>query len=488
MYTNLFKMVGFSEDEIKEQKPRIEKLLDRIGVLDKESIKHAEEHTRKNFDTEMAGTRKFLHLLMLEFMAAVLAREENEKVIHSNMPLAAPMTQAMQEAVIAKNAPIYVGSALTKCWLPLGSIFDKVNELIEVGELMGMTAGRAHCSHYHILGGLYEKGIIPLPDICVSASQYCDQSAESDALLSNTFGYPVTYVDGVNDWNWESWPELEERGVNYIKGKLLESYGVVKEVTGLEVGPESIFKGFEHNAKITMSWQGIVQMMAKADPQPVSQADLSLCHHSWSPACNMEKLQIDAFNTMMKDVHKRTRKGIGVVPKGAPRIYMQLRTSVDMTPMRVVEESGLAIPLMMFDMVVEKMLPPGGPPGMPPGPGGPPGADGPPPDMPDPLVMTAEFLYKLPQFSDVPGYIDYVEELSRACNADGVLLIFQFNCRPWATPPLMAKRALKERLGVPVLVVEGDIYDTRNYSAGQLKTRIESFAEVLKAQKLGMAA
>ena len=95
--------------------------------------------------------------------------------------------------------------------------------------------------------------------------------------------------------------------------------------------------------------------------------------------------------------------------------------------------------------------------------------------------MTAEFLYKLPQFSDVPGYIEYVEELARTCDADGVLLIFQFNCRPWATPPLMAKRALKERLDVPVLVVEGDIYDTRNYSAGQLKTRIESFAEVLKA-------
>ena len=114
MYTNLFKMVGFSEDEIKEQKPRIEKVLDRIGALDKESIKHAEAHTSKNFNTELAGTRKFLHLLMLEFMDAVLAREENEKVIHSNMPLAAPMTQAMQEAVIAKGAPIYVGSALTK--------------------------------------------------------------------------------------------------------------------------------------------------------------------------------------------------------------------------------------------------------------------------------------------------------------------------------------------------------------------------------------
>ena len=206
MYTNLFKLIGFSEDEIKEQKPRIETVLDRIGVLDKASIQHAEEHTRKNFDTDMAGTRKFLHLMTLELMDAVLARDEHEKVIYSNMPLAAPMTQAMQESVLAKGAPIYVGSALTRCWLPLGAIFDKVNELIEVGELMGMTAGRAHCSHYHILGGLYERGILSLPDLCVSASQFCDQAAEADTLLSKTFGYPITYVDCVNDWGWESWP------------------------------------------------------------------------------------------------------------------------------------------------------------------------------------------------------------------------------------------------------------------------------------------
>ncbi len=468
MYMNLFKMCGFSEDEIREQKPRIEKVLDRIGRLDKEGIRHSEEHTRKNFNTELAGTRKLLHLLMLEFIDAVLAREEKEKVIHANMPIAAPMTQAMMEAVMASGANIYVGSALSKCWVILGSVFDKVNDLIEIGELMGMTAGRAHCSHYHILGGLYNQGILPLPDLCVSASQYCDQSAEADALLSNTLGYPVAYVDGVNDWGWRTWPLLEDRGIQYIKGKLLEAYDVVKEVTGLEVDEQAVIKGFEHNAKITMSWQGIVQIMVRCDPQPVSQADLSLCHHNWSTAGYYEKMQVDAFNTMMKDVHKLSKQGVGIVPKGAPRVYMQLRTSVDMTPIKAVEESGLAIPVMMFDMIIEKMMTPG--------------------ESTDPLSMTSEFLFKLPQFSDVPGYIDYVEEVSRAANVDGVLLIFQFNCRPWATPPLMAKRELRERLGVPVLVVEGDIYDTRNYSAGQLKTRIESFAEVLKAKKLEKAA
>jgi len=469
MYKNLFKMCGFNKDEINEHKPRIEKVLDRIGVLNKEGIRHAEERTRVNFDTEMNGTRKFLRLMMLEFFDAVLAREENDKVVFANMPMAAGIAQSMQESVLSKDASVYVGSALSKSWIVLGSIFDKVNELIEVGEDMGMTAGRAHCSHYHILGGLYEKGILPIPDLCVSASMYCDQAAETDTLLAGQFGYPVAYVDCTNDWAWGSWPEFEDdRGIKYVRGKLIEAFGVFKETTGVEVGQDDLGKSLKHNGKVTAAWQNIVQLMARTDPQPVSQADLSLCFHNWSVAGIYEPMQIDAYNTMMKDVHTRSKQGVAVVPKGAPRVYMQLRTSVDMTPMKAVEESGLAIPVMMFDMVTDRMLTPG--------------------KVRDPLTITSEFLYKVPQFSDVPGLIDYMEEVCKFAGVDGCLHIFQFNCRPWAVSPLMAKRELKKRLDVPILVVEGDIYDTRNYSAGQLKTRIESFAEVLKAKKLEKAA
>ena len=43
------------------------------------------------------------------------------------------------------------------------------------------------------------------------------------------------------------------------------------------------------------------------------------------------------------------------------------------------------------------------------------------------------------------------------------------------------------RDGMPYLVVEGDSFDTRNYSAGQMRTRVESFAEVLRMNKAAKA-
>jgi len=50
------------------------------------------------------------------------------------------------------------------------------------------------------------------------------------------------------------------------------------------------------------------------------------------------------------------------------------------------------------------------------------------------------------------------------------------------------KKTISEKLGIPVLFLEGDLYDSRNCSAEQLRTRVESFAEMLKIAKAGKRA
>ncbi len=78
MYTNLFKTCGFSDEDIDLHRPRIEKVLSRIGVTTEEDIKHAEETTRKNFDVELEGVRKLLWVYMMEFLDVVLAKDEGK--------------------------------------------------------------------------------------------------------------------------------------------------------------------------------------------------------------------------------------------------------------------------------------------------------------------------------------------------------------------------------------------------------------------------
>ena len=98
-----------------------------------------------------------------------------------------------------------------------------------------------------------------------------------------------------------------------------------------------------------------------------------------------------------------------------------------------------------------------------------------------------EGLYRRGTICEASGHIGYMKEYCKQWNVDGAILCYPYSCRPYAIPSLMAKRSIMEELGIPVLVLEGDTYDTRNYSAGQLRTRVETFAEMLRMNKAAKA-
>ena len=47
----------------------------------------------------------------------------------------------------------------------------------------------------------------------------------------------------------------------------------------------------------------------------------------------------------------------------------------------------------------------------------------------------------------------------------------------------LLKLHIEKEKGLPTLLLDMDIYDDRNYSAAALRTRLEAFAEMLKARK-----
>jgi len=69
-----------------------------------------------------------------------------------------------------------------------------------------------------------------------------------------------------------------------------------------------------------------------------------------------------------------------------------------------------------------------------------------------------------------------------------VVDLYPFSCRPIALHLLTAKKDIEEELGIPVWALEGDYYDTRSYSAEALRTREETFAEMLRASKAAASA
>jgi benzoyl-CoA reductase/2-hydroxyglutaryl-CoA dehydratase subunit BcrC/BadD/HgdB len=345
----------------------------------------------------------------------------------------------------------------------LGPVFGKIDSMIENGEKLGMPAGRAHCAQHQIQAGLFEKGILPVPDLSIASGWFCDQAAEAETLMSAMYDYEVTYLDAVNPCAWDGYPNLEDKSIQYAAKRLRKCFERVEQVAGTKITEEVMDKALNYLGGITMNFQNLIELVGKADPQPISHANVNMAFFLWIVPLRHLNEAYDGLNTLITEAQQRVDEGIGVVPKGAPKVFVGIRWVTDHAPIKIIEESGLSISAMNMDTLSESELVPS--------------------DYTDLYSLTVEGLFRRPQMSSILASIEYWKDIVEEWNLDGILLFFQYSCRPWATPPMMAKNALQKALDIPVLVVEADPFDTRNYSVGQLKTRVESFSEVVRMAK-----
>lgn len=466
-YDRLFQMCGYVEEEIKQQAPRIESLLAKCGLDNEDAIRHCEENTKKNFDVSLKGVRDLLKVYMMETLDYSLARDEREQIVHIIRPAGGSEAGAMGEAEREFGSDkIWARSSIQMIQLVFGCVFDIIPRLLEIGENLGQSAGRAHCSEYQIYAGCLSEGILPIPDVSISVGYFCDQSPVADAMLSEMFGYDTIEIDGSLSFQWGEWPNFDDRNIKYTAQSMQKAWEKLAEKTGFLVTPKHVGIAAQSQGKIAMAYMNLTRQMAKADPQPISQADVNLaCYAYFSNPFYVDET-VAAINQLTKDIRQRVKDGVGVVPKGAPRVFVVLRHITDMSPMKIIEELGLAVPFMMLDAIhPNQMLPPSFP--------------------DDPWAAVLENYYRMPVMSDSKGALEWWKWWAEEFNMDGFIHVYASMCRPWATPSIMAKKYVQEEMGdIPYLVLEGDSWDTRFYSAGSIRTRIESFAEVIKVRKI----
>jgi hypothetical protein len=464
-YDHLFEMCGYEIDEIKQEAPRIEKLLAKLKIDNEEAIKHCEEITQKNFDVTLQGVRGMLRVYMQETLDYCLAGEERELVVHIIRPAGGIEAQLLTEVEKGTNGRIWARSSIQGVQIIFGNIFDVINPLIEIGEKLGQSAGRGHCSEYQIYAGALDQGILPVPDVSLCTGYFCDQSPIADQMLSEMFGYETIEVDGCLAFQWEEWPHFKPRNIQYPADCYKRAFKELEEKYGVKVTEQHVIDATNNQGALAMAYMNLARTMFKADPQPISQADMALAFYLYAANPIYLDQTISAFKTLAKEIRQRAKAGIGIVPKGAPRVFVTLRHITDMAPIKLIEELGLAVPFMMMDAIHPGQMAPSG------------FAD-------DPWARMIESYYRVPHFSDHRGVLDWWQHWAETFDMDGWIHLNPIMCRPWATPALMSRYNFRERgVDMPYLYLEADGWDTRFYSAGAMRTRVESFAEILRMRK-----
>jgi len=75
---------------------------------------------------------------------------------------------------------------------------------------------------------------------------------------------------------------------------------------------------------------------------------------------------------------------------------------------------------------------------------------------------------------------DQVLDMIKFYAADGLVMHSNRSCKPYSFGQMDIMRIVREKTNIPVLMIEADMVDPRNFSQSQIETRIDAFMEIIK--------
>lgn len=456
-YDSLFKLCGYEPEEIEKERRRLEKAFKLLELIP-EDFTRAEARVKYYFDIDLLSIRRMLGLWLKSLIDLVLAKEEGKKVVYTCMP---PLFHILNGLAIVSDE-LYVSSPDLTLSTTLGGIFGKVTHLMEAAEGDWLPAGSAFCSPIQVKLGAIIKGTIPVPDLLVSSGFVCDQTPKIDELLNLKYGIPVVYGDGPHDEYEKTWPQVNDKRVKYITAESKGILNKINDVFGYSITEETARRADLRAVNIFNKGNQLFELLKNADPVPVGFNSFGLLLRigklgvNTTTVANYPEGLLDLFYTEIKE---RVDKEVGVHPKGAPRIGLVTLYSIP-EPIKIFEDAGLAIvadftglAMPSVDIIERKYA--------------------------DFWEHSAETLLhfcglKFPR---------RLVHISREWNLDGAILNYQIGCRDISVGTLKSSELLKKELGIPSLVLESDLSDPRHVSVESIRSRVEAFAEILRAKK-----
>jgi len=457
-YDELFRLCGFEDGEIEKERTRIEKTFKKLEITP-EDISPAESWVRENHDVELVGVRKVLGVWLRELIDLIMAKDEGKKIVYFGFPSIGGLGMAIATAA----DDIYCGCPDVVLCHTMGQIFNKLNPILEAGEQNGLPPGHGLCTLQTIRTGALAKGIIPIPDMVIMSSYYCDMGSKNDELLRERYGHRAVVIDGCMDSRWGEFPFYLPERVEYLGNGLDKLIAQTKEILGAEITREVWDKSAAISGQLFAAIGELSQMM-KADPMPISVAELEIARFLVTGSTGKAVSHgPEAIATLNQEVKKRVDDGIGIVEKGAPRVTVFLSPFSDASIAHMIENAGLAIPVML--MTAPLRIEPWQT------------------TYTSPGEVKAEVEMKVGIYHSTYALAQRWAEVVEDFDLDGSIFGYQFNCRPLAQPSHLLPKMVEERTGKPTLSLEMDYYDSRSYSAAALRTRVETFAEILRARK-----
>jgi benzoyl-CoA reductase/2-hydroxyglutaryl-CoA dehydratase subunit BcrC/BadD/HgdB len=347
----------------------------------------------------------------------------------------------------------------------IGCIFDKFVSILEAAENQWLKSGLvSHCAMVKTRLGLFALDLIPRPNLLITSGSLCDTSPKTNDLLHELYDIPTYYYDTVQDRELWEYPD-SSRAIQLSAKGIRRMVQRVQEEVGVEITEDILWEVLRAKAGFAGAVDKLHNLIRSSDPVPIGST-----HDNLLMWLNPVPLSIDdllvathAVNTLHGELRERVENGVGVVEKGAPRIFEILPSHhADPRLEHLVNEMGMAIVASDVEFTSSSSMPASTLP------------------VPKDSYEAMSQYLQSSLLLHLNGRISIILDACKRLNVDGVLNHYHVGCRSVAGDAFIIKDEITKKLGIPVLLLEWENFDPRVYDHEQYETRLELFKSVIK--------
>jgi benzoyl-CoA reductase/2-hydroxyglutaryl-CoA dehydratase subunit BcrC/BadD/HgdB len=338
---------------------------------------------------------------------------------------------------------------ISSCFVEfLGAVLaaaGSAGQFLEEAEHAGFLADS--CGWHRAVIGAAAKGMMPVPDVMIATSSPCTGGVAAVEHLARTFGCPL-YVLAIP-------PDDSESSVRYLADQIRSMVDFVSAHTGVTLDEGRLRYAMN---KTNEAHEAAIEVfrLAQRIPSPARAADLRNFGITL-PLFLGTQDAVEIAQAYRDEFAARLGQGISGVPGERFRLmWLQEAIQFKHPLIKMLEEDyQAAIVIEELDDIYWEPI-----------------------DVEDPYIGLARRTIAFPFNGPVERRLKQIKKLVQAYKIDGAINPCHWGCRQGTGARGLISEALKE-LDVPVINLEVDCADSRNFSEGQLRTRLEAFMEVL---------
>ncbi|MFC1808099.1 2-hydroxyacyl-CoA dehydratase subunit D [Candidatus Omnitrophota bacterium] len=311
---------------------------------------------------------------------------------------------------------------------------------------------RDTCSFLRGVAGSVVRDYMPTPDVLIATSLYCHGSAQIFSSLSRKYGKPFYYIEVPFNYSRPYAIEFVSKQIEDITKKIAKDCGRDFNMDALKRSIDYSNQARDYFLK--------VNELRKSKPTPMLGAEALDYAIMLSHTFGCEEM-VEICKSLYEELKERVDKGIGSVGEEKFRIlWRHLRPYYTAVPLDYLEKTQKAA--IVFEEVNFVHWPKM--------------------DPDKPFEGLAMKLLSNPPMDFQKKWLKYTRALVEDYEIDGIVEFAQWGCRYLIANTQIVKDTLEDK-DIPILVIDGDCIDRRDYSDGQIKTRIDAFIEILNNKK-----